>query len=521
MNFDDIVKAVSEVMPPFNNFALKTFVKDNIDSSPDFPALILKEGCKLVNADVEFMDYKILNPEDRVKFELRSGGGKTSRAKVPLTVSHLRLIQYRVRFGDQYVYTKLYTPYMYEDMLHIKGKRSMVRKVILEKTFGRVNEKNRDGVSVSPIRVNLTYNRRETFRAASYITGSFYTHFVVTARMHNGTVRNKICEPTIIGYMLAKFGFDETVKRFGLSKKDILFVSEIGQDTNKFEYFAAKKFNDRVEEGPGLFLKVKHTLLADDQSLKFIINLLYILSFFQIQTIENVYVADEWSNHLSIWKVILGFVTSEDRVEPKAYSNAEAHIRSVDYFIDPITRNRFNTFGIPIEDIYDLLVYTFIHIDSMMVNNLAQDLYNSRLDVSNGILVETYARKMFYNIYYLAKKTNIGLSDVEAALRFNPMLFRTVSSGKKDDAEHYLAPPDIVGDNFLFSGGLSKIRLGGKAEQRIHPSMLVAESIDAFGGKYIGKTGYINPYIPTDQNGAILHPEYAKEIDDISPFLPR
>jgi hypothetical protein len=101
------------------------------------------------------------------------------------------------------------------------------------------------------------------------------------------------------------------------------------------------------------------------------------------------------------------------------------------------------------------------------------------------------------------------------------MIFKLSTSGKKDDAEHYIAPPEIIGDNFLLAGGLNKIRLGGKAEQRLHPSMLVAESIGSFVGKYIGKTGYLNPYIPTDPNGAILHPEYAKEIDELSAYLPK
>ena len=84
-----------------------------------------------------------------------------------------------------------------------------------------------------------------------------------------------------------------------------------------------------------------------------------------------------------------------------------------------------------------------------------------------------------------------------------------------------IAPPEIIGDNFLFSGGLNKIRLGGKAEQRLHSSMLVAESIDAFVGKHIGKTGYLNPYVPTDEHGSIVRPDYADEIDSISPYLPR
>ena len=517
MNFNDLVKHISEVCPQFNRIALKDFVRDNIDNSPDFPALVFREGFKFVNSDVEFVDYEILNPEERVKFEINSGRGKTSRAKIPLTVSHLRLIRYRVRFQDQHLYTNLYTPYMFNDMLHIRDKRAMVRKVILEKTFSRVYEREKDGMSISPIRVNLTFNRRQTFKMVSYITGDPYSHFLVTARLFHGTITNKICDTTIVHYMLAKFGFNKTLVKFGLTKSDISFVKTIGDDTHLYEYFAAKLSTDKIDTGPELFLRVAKTVLAEDQALKFIVNLMFVITHsLNLITMENAYVEQG-----SVWRVILGILTLSDRSEAKANSNAESHLKSVDYFIDPLTKARFHQFGIMIDDIYDVLVYVFSNIDSFMVNNLVQDLYNSRLDVANGLLVKSFADRIFKNIYALNKKSNITASDVSIALRLNSMMFRQPSSTRVGEDTDYIAPPEIIGDNYLFSGGLNKIRMGGRAEQRLHSSMLVVESIDAFVGKIIGKTGYLNPFVPTDENGAILHPDYTQEIDNIAPYLPR
>jgi hypothetical protein len=516
MNFDTIIGRVTEVSPKFNDYALRGFVKEHIDDSPAFPAMVLEQGFKYVGGGLEFIDYTILTPEERVKFELQSRPAKSTRAKIPLTVSHLRLVAYRIRFGDKDIITHLYTPYLFEGMMHIRDKRSMVRKVILEKTLSRVNENDKDGVSVSPIRVNLLFNRRSTFRVVSYVNAIPYMHFLVTGRLYHGKITNKICESTIVHYLLAKFGFEKTLTNFGLSKQDISFVTEIGTDTNAFDYFAAKKFDEKVDAGPGLFLKVNRTLLADDLSLKFVINLLYVLSFFKIQDIDNVY--DE---NAAVWKIILGNIIFKDRDSPKAYSNADTHLKSVDHFIDPITSDRFKTYGVSIDTTYDLLVYVFKVIDEFMVNNLVQDIYNSRLDVKNGILVQSFAMKIYKSLYYLSKKSNIKYTDVTKALRFSPMMFRQPNSSRSDDDKEYIAPPEIVGDNYLLSGGLNKLRLGGKPEQRLHPSMLVAESICAFVGKVIGKTGLLNPMISTDKDGGILHPPYAKDIDDITSYLPR
>jgi hypothetical protein len=521
MNFDDIVKAVSDCCPPFNDHACRDFVEETINNSPEFPAVIFREGFKLVPGDLELMGYDVVSPEERVKFELRAATGKSNRPKIPLTVSHLRLVQYRIRFGNHYVYTRLYTPYLMDGMLYIKDKRSMIRKVILERTVSRLNEKEKDGISVSPIRVNIWFNRRQSHRVESYTSGNLYSHFIVTARLFHGKVKNKICDATIIHFMLAKFGMNETLKRFGVSPKDILFVEDVAQDTDKFEYFKTGPSNAFLTSGSDLFLKVNKKLLADDRCKKLVVNILYVLNFFTSQNIHNVYSTDEWSEHLSIWKIILGTILFEEPAEARAYSNALTNLKSIDSFIDPLTRDRFCRFGIPIEDIYDLIVYIFNNIDSLMVNMQVQDLYNSRLDVANGILVESFAKRINHPIYMLAKKSNITIQDVESTFRFNPMLFRMTSSGKKDDSEHYIAPPDIINDNFLLAGGLNKIKLGGKAEQRLHPSMVVAESIGTFVGKQIGKTGLINPYIPTDENNAIIKPDYAKELDELIAYLPK
>lgn len=516
--FNDIVRRVSEVTPDFNDYALRGFVEENINNSPEFLAMVFREGFKVVDDDIELVGFKILSPEERAAFELKSGQSESKRTKVPITTSHMVLVRYTVRHRNEYITREIYTPYLYNGMLMINDKWSMIKKVILEKTFSRVQDKGVDGISVSPIRVNIKFNRRHTLRIESYTSKDFYTHFIVTGELWHGDKRRRVCERTILHYLLAKFGFEKTMRRFGISKADISFVPEIDESTtNKFEYFAARKFTD-VEKGPGLFLKVNRQLLTDDQSLKLVVNLVYVLKDFDIQNMDNVYVEEG-----SVWRVILGILILDERDPLRAYNNTMTHLRSVDTFIDPLTLTRFRSFGLMTgenEDIYDLLVHIFVNIDAFMAQYEAQDIYNCRIDMSN-ILVETFARKVFSNIYQLGRKTNITHKDVKDALRLSATMFKFNSSGRKDNSEQYLSPPDIVGDNYLFSGGLNKLRLNGKPEQRLHPSMAVAESIEAFVGKPIGKTGYLNPYVPTSPLGAIEHPDYASDVDQILPYIPR
>jgi hypothetical protein len=376
---------------------------------------------------------------------------------------------------------------------------------------------------VSPIRVNIDFIREKALTIESYVTGQSYSQFVITTRLYHGAVPNKSNKTTILHYMLAKFGFVDTLKRFGLSPDDVLFTTMVSEDKDQFEYFSAMG-RTKTQAVPTLFLKVRKTLLLDSQTTRFVVNLLYILAPWDYQTIDNVYVGAGFHEHLSAWKVILGWCIMAERMPPRAVNNADSNLRSVDFFIDPLTRERFNRFGVVISDIYDLLVYVFKHIDEIIMDNIRQDLYNARLDVANGILVQSFARPINDAIYRLIKKSNIGREEVANALKFPVTLFRQKNRHRSEDAKEYTAPPDIVGDNFLFAGGLVKIRMGGKADQRFHPSQMVAESVSAFVGQNIGRTGYINPFVPTDRSdphNAILHPDYADEIDELIPYLPR
>lgn len=517
-SFNDIVKRVSEVTPSFNTHALTGLTEEQIDSSPEFIALVFREGFKLINDDIELIGYRILNPEERVIFELKQGSSKQSRARVPLTTSHLSLVRYTVRHRDTFIEREIYTPYLHNNMITIHDKNSIIKKVLLEKTFSRVEDKDTDGLSVSPIRVNMKFNRKTPWRIESYVGNNFYSHFIVVAHMWSGNKKSRICERTIVHYLLAKFGFEKTLKKFGLTKQEVVLVDKIDDDTDRYEYFAGRAYDHGSPDGPGLFLKVKREIMSVDLTCKFVVNLMYVLRFFSYQNIDNVY-----QEAGDPWKVILGSLLQDEKLPGRAYNNTISHLRSADHFIDPITLRRFQSFGLLTgenDDIYDLLIYIFINIDADMANYDSQDIYNCRLDLSN-ILVEMYARKIFHSLYSLVKKTNITQKDVKNALSMPSMMFKPNASGKKDDSEQYLSPPDIVGDNYLFSGGLNKIRLNGKPEQHLHSSAAVAESVNAFVGKPIGKTGYINPYIATSPNGAVERPDYAAEIDIIQNFIPR
>ena len=521
MKLEDIIENISEKIPAFNDYAIRGIVRETMDRLADDIAIIFRAAFDLTTADLELLSYEILDPEAMVRFELETSGNKDTPRTINLTTSHWRLVKYLIRFETTVMESYLYIPYLHHDLLWLKDKKSIIKKVIVEKIFSRISGKNGDGISFSPVRANLRFFRGDHFAIETYTTHERFYGFIITADMYSGPGagkggrRGKKTSVTIIHYLLAKFGFVKALRRLGVSKNDVYLTQKIEDDETKYYYFAARPTSLFPNDNMAIFLKVRKTLMKEFQSQKMIINLIYVLHNCDIGSIENALDPEPL-----FWRVILGRLLIHANDDPKANSMVKSHLHTVDRFIDPITHERFVQYNLDVKDMYELLVYIFVNIDEFIVKNVVQNLYNSRIDVSNGLLVEPYAHVIFRNTYQFMNKPAVTAQMVKRFLIPTPAAFRNSISSRKDDSKNYTENASLICNNFILSGGLGKVRLGGKAEQTIHPSMVVVESMNAFSGKIIGRGGFINPFVPTGPRGAILCPDYAEDIAMLEKFAP-
>ena len=511
MILDDIMSAISSEMPKMNTDVLYKQNDQLLENSPQFIADVYKESEKFLGGLIHLEGYEVLDPERRILAELEEAKG---RFRIPSTLSHLQLNCFTLRYGEKdrrKVY--IYTFYTHHHMLVFNGKRTAVFKGILEKTFSRVQDSVKNGISVNPIRVHLMFERRNVKAFMSVTSGHVYRQFIIGAHMYYGPMSKRHGVTTVLLYLLAKFGFTETLKKFCVTKRDVTIVDEITlEDTDKYEYFLAI---DQKTGAPPVYLKVRTTFLDDPACRKLVVNLLYVMTHFDFQTKDTML-----NPNTLLWKTMLGIIISNDTNHARAQAAAQGHFNSVDHFIDPITRERFTTFGVDVTDIYDTLVYIFANIDDITVNSEPQNLYTKRFDVSKGILSETFGKKIFHSMYNLSKKSSPTVSDIRKALKISMNIYQQTINRKAADSAMYITrSPEIVGDNWLFACGMTKIRLGGKPEQRLHPSNFVVESGCTISGKTINQTGAVNPYVLTDKHGGVIIPDCADEFEPLVESL--
>lgn len=512
---DELIDAIADASPKFNQFLLEDYPRREIENAPQFIDQVWRDAVKMVGGAFTYVGYDILSPEECAAYEM-SGKNRMVRT-ISGPVSELQLIRYRFNHEGVIHENYFYVPYLIDRTLFIRGKRMSLVLGITECVFSRMVEKNRDGIMIRPIRLPIRFNRTDTFRLISDTSRFQSYEFITVGYLYNKLPSKRSVETTVLHYLLCKFGFTYVVQRFGYNPSDILFTDVVNQtDINTFDYFPAKKVSKRSPEM--IYLKVRSSLLNDPLVRKIAASLCYTLSHFDLQTVDELYDPDG-----SMFRILLGKICSPGQNTMQARISADTHIASADLFLDPTTRARFNQFipGIG-DDIYDLLVYVFIHIDSLMANSSAQNLYEKRVDVSVGILVEAYAKAIYTRIYRANQKTTLRRKEVAGLLKTRPMAIdAAIVSTKKNGSRNINPSPTISNDSWLSSCGIHKQRPDGSPKLRFDPSMCYVESIMAFTGKNIGNSGYINPCLLIDDAGGIIRPDYADDIDSLRPFLPK
>ncbi len=510
---DQLILDVAEQIPKFNDYMLRGFIKKQINSSPEFIDTVYKEAVKLVNGAVTYHDYEILSPADRINFELSMSN--PNKLKLQTAVSELQLVRFRFSHEGRFYYTHFYTPYLHNDMLFINGRRYGLIKSVTDQIFSRSKH---SGLQVRPIRALLGFNRNNQFRLVSEQRGVISSEFIITARLYHKEKQSKrSCEFTVLHYLLCKFGFVNTMLQFGLLVDDLTFVDHVRpMDNTEYDYFIAKQTNRKTVTD--VYLRVRRSVLQHQVIRKVIANLLYLLTHFNFHTVESLYQPDGHD-----FRVMLGRILNAtgSHVETKAKSDADNHIITVDHFIDPITKARFHTFGLMVDDIYQLLHYIFVEIDNFLVNTLPQNLYKKRIDVIDSTLVVAFATTIFKAFYKCHAKTKLQQREVKQLFYQRPMAITEIySSRRKTQSRNVNPAPEIYGDNWLVSSGIFKLRPGGTPQERFDPSMPLVESIVAFSGSTPGLTGLINPYLPINEQGGVERPDYAEDIEEIVNYLP-
>ena len=506
-----IANAVRERIPQYNRYLIKDFTAEQVAGSADYLEVVFQEAVKLFGGVITYHGKRIVSPEERADIELLYKKGCS------VTVSELLLVEYQFLYAGRIFPVPMYVPYLKNDVIVIEDTVYVPVRSIKEKVFSKTTS----GITMKVIRQPIPFYKTSTYRIESVSDDWFSNESVPTTSIYNQarTNRRKMIDPTIVHYLLCKFGFYGTVGRFGLSTEDIEFTNMVGGDVDTFRYFAAKK--TKTPKQVDLFLKVRKTSIENPIISKLVASILYTITAFQKHHVEHLYEPTGTVFRIMLGKIIHGTALPEIQCKNKI----DTHIASLDTYLDPNTKNRLRSYEINVNDIYDTLQYVFKEIDNIHRNTSHTDLYNSRIDVIEELLVETIV-KSIYGRWYKAETDpkKLNEKEVRSILNFPRDLVTKLHMSRIVQKN-----PPAFGDNILVGWLIQKIRQSGLSasgriikspDHRFHSSMASVETLIAFSKSNPGAGGAINPYLQISNNGSVIRQSYSDEIDALQPFLP-
>lgn len=509
MSWDSVIGAVTEQMPPFNDYLLRGYRDSQVAAFADYIDNVFKDAVKLFGGVLKYHGHTSLNPQHRLE---SIASGNTSKGTINVQQSELTLERYLFEFERKEIAVNLYLPYIFHDALVINDTRNYVALAINDRVISRIS----DGVVIKVMRSPLHFWRTEqvTCTTQSGLT-LFEPLLTVKAfqRKENGRVRT----PLLL-YLLSEYGFEETCNIFSIDQTELGFTDHVGVDDG-YDYLKCKD---------GVWLRVHPRLLEDTDIRRVVVSLWYIVKSIRrrcsISELYSVY----------FYRIRLGklLYPNKELSEALANSHAESHLSSLRTSLDRYTKSALALMNIFCADIFDLFITAFTHIDEWLTNYRPNDLFSKRISGVELVLNDVTAA--IFNRFYSSQRINkrLAFKDINSMLRLDSMMISKITNKRI-----MVNATQIYNDNMLTNVLITKDRdsrtgnnrrrgsqqgsIINAREHRFDPSFLVVESALSISNSKAGKAGDINPYAVIDEHGCFVKEKmpWFKEVESLSRYL--
>ena len=406
--FNDILKVVE---PINQNIARGLAVKElkNVEKYMD---KVWKSAAVSFPPNLYYESYRRCTPEEINSFLLRRYDSKTF---YELSETDTFFVMYKFRYSDPYsgvdknFHVVIRLPFVGKaNTMRIMGTKYTIMSVAADPVF-----------SASKTDYFLSLNKRnEKFYRFTYnfaCRGIRHSASVVWSNMHGveGGNRSKKKNVSVITanknsrkrgidrcpialYLFCRLGLTESFKRFDAEVK----VLEDESQAEKLEaqgWHICKSSKSVTSTVRGtktksktitndLILAVKKDVL--DTQLKCLIASFFFITDGFAQKVKAQYVDEPRQ-----WQVILGYtVFTEDKYkEGLMIQRIEQYLKSLDGYIDIISKESLEEIGVYVDNIYDLFIYIIKNIQSALLHSNPITMYNKKITVTPYLMSDIVA----------------------------------------------------------------------------------------------------------------------------------
>ncbi len=381
---------VKETTEPFNTEVADGFAVNQLKLSAQyvdhvidcagqsFPSSFKFEGSDWCNEREEYIE--VVKP--------RYGNGKGTFELAP---SFLRLRKYQFSFeGEKLPMRYLYLPYAEKGgLMRLRGPMYTISPVLADIALSPT----KNGVFIALTRDLLTFDR---LPYAFVCDGRMINSYVVWSAVHSNAERNPkkpVVMSTLVHYLFCKYGVTETFKRYG--KCDVI-VGKMSDGTHHHlgdDWVVCNStratpwmYMRRQYRPTDAYLAIPKSMVNDHMVTLLTCGFFYVVDHYP-ERFNPAYVDTD-----RFWRILMGFVIYRNSTnEGKLASDVDAHMASLDKYIDAIVRESLRKANILVGDeydAYDFFAYIISEISDIVMNADLATMYGKQLFILRYVMMK-------------------------------------------------------------------------------------------------------------------------------------
>lgn len=516
MSWKEVIGAVAEEFPKFNDEILINFKKREIGKCADYMEAVFIEVVRAIASkiDIKYLRYEVEDPVTEVRNFLSQ---KETKNRHNIARSEWQLTTYYFEIEGEQFSISLNVPYWKDHGLFLDGREYTVQLVVGDK-LARIPE----GIILKVMRSPLKFWRSDKNRLIiKDIHNQTYPGHVITVKAHYGA-KAKNVRPSVLLYILAKYDFARTMEMLNC-KGLIDIVQTCDYEDEYYTYF-------EILENK-CYIKASMDELASSVIFKRVVISVYdILTTFKDDlTSEDFVFKDLWGTNFytgCLGKLLYG----KQNTTGLARSHGVEHLKSLDQYLDALSRAELKKMNVSVNDVYELFVYVFNYIDNWLANYQPNDLFDKKICGVNHLFRQAVIT-IFKKVYPATEKSNIKAKDVISGLRFGANLLNCITKAEGITNAHAAYNDDCLISNYTDKLRQSRDTNGkptGKKnnlitskEHRFSPSFVAIESVLSISTSSPGIAGRINPYAQIEPTGEFSRKKmpWCEQIEGLNDYL--
>ncbi len=524
-------------VPKFNPLLAKGLVVEQMRGVEEYIDLVWKCAAKSFPEGFTYDgEYKRATPEQQYAYMTRK---RSSRAEFNLAPSDFYAVQYNFSFKGQKLYPRLMQlPYVGSGgVIRVNGSRYVINPVMVDNLFSVDDGKlfvalTRDKLTFERLTHNLVIDGEKTTLSIPWSTIYHLRQKDKTSKiiyMH-GLRLNMVS--TLGHYLFCRFGVTETFKRY--CNMDIVVgdrhsITEKTHPQNEWFFADSLHLRPITVKGKGYVPTQIRIACKRSQRSQLSDNLL--ASFFYLADHFTQRIKPEFIDNTRLWRVLMGHVIFKSKVnEGRLLEDIDAHLVSLDYYIDGLVQMDLEREGIDCKDIYSLMAYIIETMNETIISTDVSNLYGKKLTTLRYILLDVI-KAIFNFTFKLNSNKNkvLTVRDIENLmdkyLKFDTI--RKINTGHGE-----VSSLSNAGDSLMFKMTNKVVpqtdATGSRNGTKTKPSRLLHASLAevcSYGNQPSScPTGHgqINPYLNVTPEGEMIpNPRFADLIESVQARIAR